>query len=94
MCIRDRYELVKLIPGEVADGPEVEAFFRPVTDIIALDRLRYRAGMLGAQSLRDEQIDHVFSTLIDDRGHRLAIDVIETAAEERKALRRQVDNGW
>lgn len=71
-------ELVEFVAGKVAYRPEVETFFRPVADIIALDRLVYR---IGPEALRHEQIDHMFAALIDDRGHRLAGDVIEPAAK-------------
>ena len=65
------HELVEFVAGKVAYRPEVEAFFRPVADIIAPDRLVHRAGMLGPQALRDEQIDHMFAALTDDRSHIL-----------------------
>ncbi len=42
--------------------------------------------------LGDEQIDHVLAPLIDDRGNRLTVDIVEPAAEQRKALRGQVDD--
>ena len=41
--------LVELVAGKVAYRPEIEAFFRPVANIIALDRLVYRTGMIRAQ---------------------------------------------
>ncbi len=78
--------------SEVADGPEIEPFFRPMADIVALDRRHDFAGMFGAQALCDEQIDDVLAALVDHRGHRLAIDIVEASAQQRKALRRQVDD--
>ena len=39
------HELVEFVAGKVAYRPEVETFFRPVADIIALDRLVYRTAM-------------------------------------------------
>src|SRR6202051_3011523 len=45
-----------------------------------------------AQTLGEEQIDNVFAALIDNRRHRLAVDIIEAAAEEPEALRREVDD--
>jgi hypothetical protein len=68
-------------PARSLTAHRSRTFFRPVADIIALDRLVYRAGMLGPQALRHEQIDQMFAALIDDRGHRLAGDIIEPAAK-------------
>ena len=86
------HELVEFVAGKIADGPEVEALLGPMADIVALDRPVGDGGVLRAQSLGDEQIDDVLAALIDDRSHRLAVDVIEAAAEQRKALRGQVDD--
>ena len=55
--------------------------------IIALDGLGVGPAMLCAQVLRDEQVYHVFTALIDDGGDRLAVDIIEASAQKRKALR-------
>ena len=47
-------EFVEFIGSEIADGPEIEALFGPMTDIVALNCLRHLAGVLGAQALRDK----------------------------------------
>ena len=57
-----------------------------------MDALGDGPRMLRAQMLRDKQIDHVFSALIDDRGNRFVIDVIEASAKKRKAFRGQIDH--
>src|SRR5215472_10721620 len=44
--------------------------------------------------LRDEQIDYVFAALIDDRGDRLAFDVIQAPAKKGEAFRGQIDDRW
>src|SRR6516165_12769811 len=87
-------ELVQFIAGEVADRPKIETVLRPMAHIIALDAFGHGAGMPCAQLLGDEQIDYVLAPLIDDRGNRLAVDIVEPAAEQRKALRGQVDDRW
>src|SRR6202035_5204459 len=46
----------------------------------------------GAQRLADEQIDYVLAPAVDDRSHRLAVDVIEPAADQGKTLRGQIDD--
>src|SRR5580658_8970706 len=86
------HELAELYRIEVADRPEVEPASGPMAHIVTLDGPSRHGGVLGAQALGDEQIDDVLAALIDDGGHRLAVDVIETAAEQRKTLRRQVDH--
>src|SRR6516225_5023913 len=85
-------ELVQFVAGEIADCPEIESVLRPVAQIIALDAFGHGPGMPCAQMLGDEQIDDVLAPLIDDRGNRLTVDIVEPAAEQRKALRGQVDN--
>ena len=47
-------ELGEFVGGEVTHGPEVETLFRPMANIIALDRPDLGPGILGAQPLRDE----------------------------------------
>ena len=47
-----------------------------------------------AQMLGDEQIDHMFATLIDDRGDRLTVDVIQAPAKKRETFRGQIDDWW
>src|ERR1700733_14598645 len=76
------HELVEFVAGKVAHRPEVETLLRPVADIVALDRLRDRPGVRDSEALRDEQIDHMFAALIDDRGHRLAGEINWPAAQE------------
>ena len=61
----------------------------PAPDVEPLHLFDFRAG---SRRLRDEQIDHVLAPPIDDRGHRLAVDVVEPPADQREALRGQVDH--
>jgi hypothetical protein len=73
-------EVVQFVAGEVADHPEIEAAQRPMAHIIALDTLGHGLGVPCAQMWGDEQIDHVLAPLIDDRGNRLTVDIVEPAA--------------
>jgi hypothetical protein len=87
-------KLVELARVDIADGPEIETFFRPMPDVKSMPGFAGYSRMLGAQMLRHEQIDHVVVAAIDDCRHGLAVDVVETAADQRKALRREVDDRW
>ena len=78
-------KLVELARIDVADGPEIETTFRPMPDVKSMPGLAGRNRMLGAQALRHEQIDHMLAAPINDRGYLLAVDVVETAADQRKA---------
>ena len=42
---------------------------------------------------RDEHVDRVLLSLIDERSNRLAVDVIEPASDQRKSDRREIDDG-
>ena len=75
-------EFVELVRSDIAHGPKIETGLRPIPDIVALDRLEPGAGLRRAQPPGDEQIDNVLAPLIDNRRYRLAVDIIEAAAEE------------
>src|SRR5580700_6520597 len=85
-------EFIELAGIDIADRPQIEARFPPMADVEALHGFVVDAADRGAQGLRDEQIDHVLAAAIDDRRDRLAVDVIEPAADQGKTLRGQVDH--
>src|SRR4029077_15885904 len=85
-------ELVELAGIDIADRPQIEAGFAPMADVEALHGFVIDATDRGAQRLRDEEIDHVLAAAIDDRRHRLAVDVIERAADQGESLPGQVDD--
>ena len=84
-------KLVKFGGIDVADRPEIEPFVGPVADVKAVD---FAAGSPHARRrmARDEQIDDMVAAPIDQRGGGLAVDVVEPAADQREALRGQVDH--
>ena len=55
--------------------------------VVALHGERRYRRMHRGQMLRHERIDDVLAAPINDRGDRLAVDVIEAAAEQRETLR-------
>jgi len=55
--------------------------------------LRRRAAA-EAGSLRDEEVDYMASPAIDDCSNRPPVDEVKPAADQREALRRQVDDWW
>ena len=62
-----------------------------MVDIITPNAFGRRAHGLRRRMPDDEQIDHVFAPLVDDRGHRFAGEVIEPAAKQRETFRGEVD---
>jgi hypothetical protein len=56
-------ELAELVRSDIAHDPKIETGFRPMPNIVTLDRLDPGAGVRCAQSLRDEQIDNVFAAM-------------------------------
>lgn len=85
-------ELLQFTGVDVTDGHQIEALFAPPQDIESLYRLRSRCERRRSQRLRHEQVDDVRASLVDDCRNGLAVDVVETTAEERKAFRRKVGN--
>src|SRR5262249_59893023 len=82
-------KFLQLLGVDIANGPEIETLLGPEFHIESFGRLRpYAALRAGAGA--DEQIEHVDASSVDDDRHRPPIDVIEPAADQREALRRQV----
>ena len=61
-------------------------------DVEALDRLDLGGAPFGARRLRHEQVDDVLAAAIDHGADGAGIDIIEPAADQRKALRDEVDH--
>jgi hypothetical protein len=56
-------EHAELVRSDIAHDPKIKTGFRPMPNIVTLDRLDPGAGARCAQSLRDEQIDNVFAAM-------------------------------
>src|SRR4051795_11878793 len=82
-------EVFQLVGAEIAHRPEREARLGPAADVEALQGFDCGAVPLGA--LRDEQIDDVHAAPVDQRGDGLAVEIVEPAADQREALRGQVN---
>src|SRR5580693_3924481 len=85
-------EFIEFAGIDIADRPQIEAGLAPMADVETLHAFVFDAADRGAQRLADEQIDHMLAAAIDDRCHRLAVDVIEPAADQGKTLRGQIDD--
>ena len=71
---------------------KIQALLAPAADVEALHLLA-RAGRSPAPAAcAHEQIDDVHAAAIDDRRHRLAVDIVEPPTQQRKALRGKIDN--
>src|SRR6267142_3717222 len=69
-------EVPQLIGADVADREERETPRTPVLDVEPLHRRAFRRALRGGRSLRDEEIDYVHATSVDDRGDGLAVDIV------------------
>src|SRR5581483_403243 len=87
-------EFIEFAGSNVADRPEGQIAFGPLTAIVTLDVVRPGVGLRAAQSLGDKQIDDVLVALIDHGSRRLALDVIQPAADELKILGCEIDDRW
>src|SRR6516162_4732564 len=82
-------ELIKLARGGIGDRPKGEVAFGPVAQAVApAARGRTEVGVGGRQY---EQVDHVLAPFVYQCRHRLSRDQVETAANQRKSLRTQID---
>ena len=85
-------EVPQLIGADVADRDERETPRTPVLDVEPLHRCALRRALRRGRSLRDEEIDHVRATSVDNRGDGLAVNIVKPPADQREPLGRQVDH--
>jgi hypothetical protein len=83
-------ELVQFHVVEIGDGPEGHAVASPVAHLEAAERARVRGRLAGIRSGPHEDVDRVLPALIDERRDGAAGEVIESAADEGKAERREI----
>src|SRR5262249_23219376 len=85
-----RGKFFQLIAIEVADRQKIQALIGPASDVESLHALQPGRCHRRANALGNEQIDYVHPAPVNDRRHRLAVDEIESAADQGKALRGEV----
>src|SRR5215472_85430 len=85
-------EFLQHLAADIADGHKAEIRPGPMPYAETLHPLD-RPTTPGLHRLRHEQIDDVITTLIDDRRNRRAVDVVDPTADQRKALRAEIDHG-
>src|ERR1051325_10710873 len=85
-------ELGEFIGAEIADRPVVQPALAPAPDVKALDGFGFGGAMPGAGRWRDEKIDDVAAPPVPHCAERACIDAVEPAADQRKALRSQIDH--
>ena len=83
-------EFLQLLWIDVADGKEFETLRGPAPDVEPLHRVELRPVLFRARCLRDEEIDHMLPASIDDGSDVLSVDIVESSADQREALRREV----
>ena len=86
MC--EESKLVQLVLIQIGHRPIFHFALRPMKKIVspASDKLGSAIAIFWRGS--DEEIDWVFVSLIDKRNGRLASEIIEPAADQRKAFLR------
>src|SRR5947207_13629996 len=60
----------------------------------ALACRRYGPAVVSIRNRPDEQVDDMLVVLENQSADDAVVNVIEPTADQRKALRRQVDHGW
>src|SRR5258706_10854432 len=83
-------KLVELRIVEIGDGPEGHAVAGPVAHLEAAESARVDRRFAAVRRGPHEDVDRVLPTLIDERGDGATGEVIESAADQRKAERREV----
>jgi hypothetical protein len=79
-------EFPQLCCIEVADRKELETPRGPALDVESLHGLELRFASFRGSSLRDEEIDHMSASPIDDRSHDLAVDVVCPVMNRRASV--------
>src|SRR5690349_10769369 len=88
---QQRHKPRKILGGDIGHRPERHSVRRPPYRVEPTRRsgARRRFARPG-RDCESEYVDRVLRALVDERGGGTAIDVIEPAADEREALRREV----
>ena len=86
-------EFLQLGGIDVANCPEFEALCVPTSNVESLHFVDLRALMFRRRFLRDEEIDHMHPTPVDDGSDRLAVEIVEPPTDQPEALGCQVDDG-
>src|ERR1700730_11285993 len=90
LFLQEGGEGLHLIRREIRDGAIGDAVPCPIKDVISLARLLSGFYSIFPRSGPNEEINRMHSALIDQGRHRLAIEIIEPSADERKSFRRKV----
>src|SRR5208337_4741260 len=83
-------EIGKLIGAKIGNGPERHAILAPMQEVVAAAAARCGAVARATAFRPDVKIDHVLAPLVDQRRDRLAGEIVQTPARQRKAFRREV----
>src|ERR1700730_11582639 len=84
-------ESLQVVGVNIGNGPIVEIGINPVQELITLPR--YCLGSFRRVRLCRpyKQINKMLPPLIDQRRHRSVIEIVKTAADQRKSLLRKVN---
>src|SRR5262249_32497552 len=83
-------ELIQLFCVDVANCKEFETPRPPALDVEPLHRFELRPVICRGCLLYNKEIDHMGPAPVDDRSNGSTVDIVEPAANQREALRRQV----
>src|SRR3984893_2860301 len=79
---------------DVRHGPEAHPGARPVQQVEAFAGRRCGTAVLKIRDRPDEQVYNMLVVLENQSADHAVVNVIEPTADQRKALRREVDHRW
>ena len=93
-CLELRANIPELLGAQITDGAQIEIFFGPKLDIDPLQgrELGATPGLIAA--LRDEDIDDMVVTFVDQGGDGFPQDIVDPPSDQIEALRRQASGRW
>ena len=83
-------ELFQFSFVEVGHRPISHVAMHPRKKIVPATRERDGRAVSTPNRWRDEEVNRVFVSLINERDHPLAVEIIESAANEREAVERKI----
>src|SRR6266480_4798696 len=85
-------ESLQIVSVNVGNGPVIEVRVSPMQKLIALVRYRLRGFSGIGRGRPDEEVNEMFTPLVNQRRHRPVIEIIKTAADQRKSFVGKIDH--
>src|SRR5208282_809750 len=87
-------ELVEFLLIQIRHHPAIHPRDHQLLDVVSMLRLDSLGARRGACRRPHENVDHMVAMLIHERRDRPAVDIVETAAHQRKSVFREIVGRW